>query len=187
MRYACPSCRKSLRFKYLKLHESTKGILKNMIKNDEYEADGFCPYCSIALKRNAHGAEETTGRIIFPALIFATVCVVIFAYILQIWLLILGFGAVLAALVFEQVSISRQIPHNWNRWKVAGTRKRRKITAVDLVIVTSMLMVIAAKIVRTWPEWGWLELFGVILGGFLIVHMAHRYVSNYKNARRRQE
>jgi len=163
--YSCPSCQRDLRFRLLGVTSPLKGFLRGLVENTEKNAYGFCPFCAASLKRNIHEAEARTGRVIFPALIFATVCVVVFVYLLYEWLLFLGFGVVIIALFLEHLVITRRIPEIWPRWQIADKQLVTAETAnLHLVLGGLWLAVMAAAVVTQWPKWHWFYILGFLAG-----------------------
>ena len=126
---------------------------------------GYCPYCAAALKRNVHEAEARSGRIIFPALIFAAVCVVVFVYLLYEWLLVLGLGIVIIALIYEQLAISWQIPSDWSRWHIVDKQVATQEN-VNLHLILGVIWIAGFVIafVTQWPRLSWLTFLGIFVG-----------------------
>jgi len=135
------------------------------MERTETSSYGYCPFCGASLKRNVHEAEKRSGRIIFPVLIFAAICVVLFVYMLNEWLLFLALGVVVFALVYEQISISRQIPSDWQKWHLVETKVVDLDKAnIHLMLGALWLAVCIVTLLIQLPKWSWLNSLGIFVG-----------------------
>lgn len=164
MDYSCPSCGKSLRNTFI------RGVNRwGKLIGKAADSDGYCPYCAAPLKRNTHDAEAGAGRITFPSLIFATLCIVLFAYLEYAWLLILAICVVPIALVYEYLMIKRRVPSEWRRWNL-GSAKVTSVTGATefsvVLIVTGGLWicVFAAASAIRWPKIDWWAIAAALIG-----------------------
>lgn len=169
MDYSCPSCGKSLRI------TSIRGVSRwGKLIGKAADNDGYCNYCDAPLKRNTHDAEAGAGAITFPALIFAVVCIVLFAYLEYEWLLILAICVVPIALVYEYLMIKQHVPPEWRRWNL-GSSETSAVTGTTefpvVLIVTGGLWIcvsIAAAAMR-WPKIDWWSIAAALIGVSSIV------------------
>jgi hypothetical protein len=136
------------------------------MESTETGSYGYCPFCGASLKRNVHEAETRSGRIIFPALIFAAICVVLFVYLLNEWFLFLALGVVVFALVYEQISISKQIPSDWPKWHLVETKVVVELDKenVHLMLGGLWLAVFVITLLIQLPKWSWLNSLGIFVG-----------------------
>ena len=110
----------------------------------------------------------------FPALILAAICVVLFTYIQQLWPIILGICIVIFGLAYDHFLTKSRIPNDWKKWDLADTRcpiERANIAIPIIIIMTGVMWILIALaiVIINWPTISWSGPINLIIGCLWIV------------------